>query len=124
MTANLWGQYDWSLRDGRSLSARLDYTWTDDYTRFAGGPLQRTQKAYGLLNARLVYDTGELAARRGRDQPHRGVLHPGVLLHGVAADVGWQRWPAARGLPRSELRLQLIASMLALARREGRFLLR
>ncbi len=58
MTANLWGQYDWSLRDGRSISARLDYTWTDDYTRFAGGPLQRTQEAYGLLNARLVYDPG------------------------------------------------------------------
>jgi iron complex outermembrane receptor protein len=58
MTANLWGQYDWSLANGRSLSARLDYTWTDDYTGFAGGPLQRTQEAYGLLNARLVYDHG------------------------------------------------------------------
>lgn len=56
MTANLYGQYDWSLSDGRSLSARLDYTWTDDYTTFAGGPLQRTQEAFGLLNARLVYD--------------------------------------------------------------------
>jgi iron complex outermembrane recepter protein len=58
MTASLWGQYDWSLSDGRTLSARLDYTWTDDYTTFAGGPLQRTQEAFGLLNARLVYDTG------------------------------------------------------------------
>ena len=57
MTANFWGQYDWSLGDGRSLSARFDYTWTDDYTTFAGGPLQRTQEAFGLLNARLVYDT-------------------------------------------------------------------
>jgi iron complex outermembrane receptor protein len=56
MTANLWGQYDWSLSNGRSLSARFDYTWTDDYTTFAGGPLQRTQEAFGLLNARLVYD--------------------------------------------------------------------
>jgi outer membrane receptor protein involved in Fe transport len=58
MTANLWGQYDWQLSNGRSLSARLDYTWTDDYTTFAGGPLQRTQEAFGLLNARLVYDSG------------------------------------------------------------------
>jgi outer membrane receptor protein involved in Fe transport len=58
MTANLWGQYDWSLPNGRSLSARFDYTWTDDYTTFAGGPLQRTQEAFGLLNARFVYDHG------------------------------------------------------------------
>jgi outer membrane receptor protein involved in Fe transport len=57
-TANLWGQYDWSLSNGRSLMARIDYTWTDDYTTFAGGPLQRTQQAFGLLNARLVYDAG------------------------------------------------------------------
>jgi iron complex outermembrane receptor protein len=58
MTANLWGQYDWALSNDRSVSARLDYTWTDDYTTFAGGPLQRTQEAFGLLNARLVYDGG------------------------------------------------------------------
>jgi outer membrane receptor protein involved in Fe transport len=58
MTANLWTQYDWQLGNGGSISARLDYTWTDDYTTFAGGPLQRTQEAFGLLNARLVYDTG------------------------------------------------------------------
>jgi outer membrane receptor protein involved in Fe transport len=57
MTANLWGQYDWNLTNG-TLSARVDYTWTDDYTTFAGGPLQRTQEAFGLLNARLVYDSG------------------------------------------------------------------
>ena len=42
----------------QQLSARLDYTWTDDYTTFAGGPLQRTQEAFGLLNARLIYDPG------------------------------------------------------------------
>ena len=59
MTANLWGQYDWLLSGERSVSARLDYTWTDDYTTFAGGPLQRTQQAFGLLNARLVYDSGD-----------------------------------------------------------------
>lgn len=59
MTANLWGQYDWPLSGERSVSARLDYTWTDDYTTFAGGPLQRTQQAFGLLNARLVYDSGD-----------------------------------------------------------------
>jgi outer membrane receptor protein involved in Fe transport len=58
MTANFWGQYDWQLASGSSVSARLDYTWTDDYTTFAGGPLQRTQQAFGLLNARLVYDSG------------------------------------------------------------------
>lgn len=58
MTANLWGQYDWSLADNRNLSLRLDYTWTDDYTTFAGGPLQRTQKAFGLVNARMTYDAG------------------------------------------------------------------
>ena len=58
MTANLWTQYDWQLGNGGTVSARFDYTWTDDYTTFAGGPLQRTQEAFGLLNARLVYDTG------------------------------------------------------------------
>jgi iron complex outermembrane recepter protein len=58
MTANVWGQYDWSLENGSTVSARLDYTWTDDYTTFAGGPLQRTQVAYGLLNAQFVYDPG------------------------------------------------------------------
>jgi outer membrane receptor protein involved in Fe transport len=58
MTANLWGQYDWSLSNGRSISARLDYTWTDDYTTFAGGPLQRTQEAFGLWNGRVTYDAG------------------------------------------------------------------
>ena len=58
MTSNIWGQYDWQVGNGGSISARVDYTWTDDYTTFAGGPLQRTQEAFGLLNARLVYDTG------------------------------------------------------------------
>jgi iron complex outermembrane recepter protein len=59
MTVNLWGQYDWTLRNGASLQTRLDYTWTDDFTTFAGGPLQRTQDAFGLLNARVMYDPGE-----------------------------------------------------------------
>jgi outer membrane receptor protein involved in Fe transport len=58
MTYNIWGQYDWMLGAGGSLSARMDYTWTDDYTTFAGGPLQRTQDSFGLLNARLTYDSG------------------------------------------------------------------
>lgn len=58
MTANIWGQYDWTLANGANLSARLDYTWTDDYTTFAGGPLQRTQEAFGLVNARVTYDPG------------------------------------------------------------------
>jgi outer membrane receptor protein involved in Fe transport len=58
MTATLWGQHDWTLDNGRTVSARIGYTWTDDYTTFAGGPLQRTQEAYGLLNAQLVYDPG------------------------------------------------------------------
>jgi iron complex outermembrane receptor protein len=59
MTASVWGQYDWTVGDGARLSARLDYTWTDDYTTFAGGPLQRTQKAFGLVNARVTYDPGQ-----------------------------------------------------------------
>ena len=59
MTANVWGQYDWTLGNGAALTARLDYTWTDDYTTFAGGPLQRTQEAFGLVNARVTYDPGE-----------------------------------------------------------------
>jgi iron complex outermembrane receptor protein len=58
MTYNIWGQYDWSLGSGGLLSARLDYTWTDDYTTFAGGPLQRTQQDFGLVNARVTYDSG------------------------------------------------------------------
>ena len=59
MTVNVWGQYDWTLGNGAALTGRLDYTWTDDYTTFAGGPLQRTQEAFGLLNARVVYDPGQ-----------------------------------------------------------------
>lgn len=58
MTANLWGQADWSVGNGASMTARVDYTWTDDYTTFAGGPLQRTQESFGLVNARLIYDAG------------------------------------------------------------------
>lgn len=58
MTANLWGQFDWSVGDGASMTFRVDYTWTDDYTTFAGGPLQRTQESFALVNARLIYDAG------------------------------------------------------------------
>jgi iron complex outermembrane receptor protein len=58
MTAALWGEYSWNVGNGGNITARLDYTWTDDYTTFAGGPLQRTQESFGLLNARVTYDTG------------------------------------------------------------------
>ena len=58
MTANLWGQANWSVGTGASMTFRVDYTWTDDYTTFAGGPLQRTQESFGLMNARMIYDAG------------------------------------------------------------------
>jgi outer membrane receptor protein involved in Fe transport len=96
MTANLWGQYDWSLPNGRSLSARFDYTWTDDYTTFAGGPLQRTQEAFGLLNARFVYDHGNewqmvLAGTNLADESYRPAFVYTVSHHLRDGSVGRPR---------------------------------
>ena len=105
MTANLWGQYDWSLTNGAQplgaarlhVDGRLHGVRGRSVAAHAGGvrPAQCAAR---------VRPRQRLAARSRRHQPHRGVLHPGVLLHGVATDVGWQRRPAARGLLGSQLR--------------------
>jgi iron complex outermembrane recepter protein len=57
-TANFAATYAIPLAGGASLTPRLDYTWTDSFTLQTGDVLQRVQEAYGLLNARLTYDTG------------------------------------------------------------------
>lgn len=59
MTANLGVSYDIPLAGGALLLPRLDYTYTDQYTLQTGEVLQRTQEAYGMLNARLTYNSGE-----------------------------------------------------------------
>ena len=58
LTANFGTSYAIPLSGGRSISPRLDYTWTDKYTLQTGEILQRTQAAYGMLNARIAYDSG------------------------------------------------------------------
>lgn len=57
-TAALGTQYDIQLSGGASLTPRIDYTVTDDYVLNASALLQREQKGFGLLNARLTYDSG------------------------------------------------------------------
>jgi iron complex outermembrane receptor protein len=58
LTTNVGASYEFALAGGRSISPRLDYTWTDEYTLQTGEVLQRVQEAYGLLNARIGYDSG------------------------------------------------------------------
>jgi iron complex outermembrane receptor protein len=58
LTANVGASYEFALAGGRSISPRLDYTWTDEYTLQTGEVLQRVQEAYGILNARIGYDSG------------------------------------------------------------------
>jgi iron complex outermembrane receptor protein len=59
LTANLGLQYRFQLANGGMLTPRLDYTFTDDYVLSNNLPNQRTQSAFGLVNARLTYDSGE-----------------------------------------------------------------
>lgn len=57
-TANLGASYEFGLAGGASITPRLDYTWTDEYTLQTGEVLQRKQEAFGLLNARIQYNSG------------------------------------------------------------------
>ena len=45
-------------RGGSGLTPRLDYTYTDDFTLTPNEQNQRIQKGFGLLNARVTYDSG------------------------------------------------------------------
>jgi len=58
-TANLAVSYDIPLASGAMLLPRMDYTYTAEYTLQTGEILQRTQDAFGMLNARLTYDSGQ-----------------------------------------------------------------
>lgn len=58
LTTNFGASYEIPLAGGRSISPRIDYTWTDKYTLQTGEVLQRVQEAYGILNARIGYDSG------------------------------------------------------------------
>ncbi len=58
-TANLALSYDIPLDNGTMLLPRMDYTYTAEYTLQTGEILQRTQDAFGMLNARLTYDSGQ-----------------------------------------------------------------
>jgi len=58
MTASVSASYDYSMDGGASIVPRIDYTYTDDFTLQTGEILQRVQEAYGLLNARITYNSG------------------------------------------------------------------
>jgi iron complex outermembrane receptor protein len=49
-------QHTASLANAGRLITRLDYGWMDDYERSREIRFQATQEAFGLLNARLVYE--------------------------------------------------------------------
>lgn len=57
-TANLGMQYSVPFAGGAGLTPRLDYTYTDDYTLTPNEENQRIQEGFGLLNARVTYDSG------------------------------------------------------------------
>lgn len=58
MTASIGTSYNFGMAGGSSIVPRIDYTYTDDFTLQTGEILQRVQEAYGLLNARITYDSG------------------------------------------------------------------
>jgi iron complex outermembrane receptor protein len=49
-------QHTASLANSGRLVTRLDYGWMDDYERSREIRFQATQEAFGLLNARMVYE--------------------------------------------------------------------
>ena len=108
MTANLWGQYDWQLANGRAaLGAprlHVDGRLHDVRGRAAAANAGGVRLAERAARVRHRH---ELVGARRRHQSHRRVLQPGVLLHRVAATLGRQRRPAARGVFRPELLVQL-----------------
>jgi iron complex outermembrane receptor protein len=57
-TTNLGLQYSVPFEGGAGLTPRVDYTYTDDFTLTPNEQNQRIQKGFGLLNARVTYDSG------------------------------------------------------------------
>jgi len=58
LTAAFGGQYAFNLSNGAGVIPRIDYTYMDDYTLSSSAALQRVQKGFGMLNARVTYDSG------------------------------------------------------------------
>jgi len=58
-TINVGLQYRFDMPGGASWTPRFDYTLTDDYMLVNNAPNQRTQEGFGLLNARLTYESGQ-----------------------------------------------------------------
>ena len=58
ITANLGASYGFNLGNGVAITPRIDYTYTDDYVLTTDDIRQSKQKGYGLLNARVTYDSG------------------------------------------------------------------
>ena len=59
LTLNLGAQYAFALANGAKLTPRVDFTRTDKYVLFSNEIQQRVQKAYNMLDARMVYDSGK-----------------------------------------------------------------
>ncbi len=58
-TGNFGAQYEVALANGSMITPRIDYTYTDDFVLATDDLRQRTQKGFGLLNARVTYDSGK-----------------------------------------------------------------
>ncbi len=58
ITGNVGAQYEFGFSNGGALVPRLDYTYTDDYVLTSDDLRQSVQEGFGLLNARLTYDSG------------------------------------------------------------------
>ncbi len=104
MTANVWGQYDWQLveRPEHLGAARLhvDGRLHDVCGRTAAAHAGGVRLAQCSARVRHRH---ELVVDLRRHKSNRRVLQPGVLLHRVAATLGRQRRPPARGVFRPEL---------------------
>ena len=53
------GRYDFNLANGSTLSARMDYGWTEEHVTIQDVRLQSLQESYGLLSGRLTYDPND-----------------------------------------------------------------
>lgn len=58
ITGNLAVSYEIAFSNGAALTPRVDYTYTDDYVLTTDDLRQSSQEGYGLVNARLTYDSG------------------------------------------------------------------
>lgn len=53
---NIGAQYEWTLSNGATLSARADYRYMDDYVMHERITAQLLQPGFGLSSARLTYE--------------------------------------------------------------------